>query len=273
MRDRMAESYLGKFRLVLVVLLFMFGLFSILGTGGSSSDSGGPPGGDTNGDTPTINTFTASATSVEPGDSFTLSWDVSDADTVSIDQGIGEVEQSGQHDITLSTAGTYTYTLTATNEHGSTTRSVTVTCRSSDTTSRIIDHTCLNTDLIPAQWIDAVKQNLRIHYAHTSHGEQLTCGADILTANSDLDTEAGWCTLPNTTTHMSIMDGNPGVGGRGDDSYITPDMYWESADGQDWVRDILTSYNVNISMWMWCQQLDYYTQAETQAYLDAMQQC
>jgi hypothetical protein len=44
MRDRMVEGSLGKFRLILLALLFMFGLFSILGTGGgggSSSDSGG----------------------------------------------------------------------------------------------------------------------------------------------------------------------------------------------------------------------------------------
>jgi PKD repeat protein len=134
MRDRMREGFLGTFRLILLVLIICFALFSIIGTGGgggSSSDSGGTSGGDTNGEAPTINTFTASATSVEPGDSFTLSWEVSDADTVSIDQGIGEVEQSGQQDITLTTAGTYTYTLTATNEHGSTTCSVTVSCGSS----------------------------------------------------------------------------------------------------------------------------------------------
>jgi hypothetical protein len=275
MRDHMVEGYPGKFRLVLLVLVFIFGLFSIVGTGGgggSSSDSGGTSGDDTNGDTPIINTFTTSATSVEPGGSFTLSWVVSDADTVSIDQGIGEVEHSGQRNITLNTEGTYIYTLTATNEHGNTTRSVTVTCQTSNNTSRIIDHTCLNTNLIPAQWIDAVKQNLRIHYAHTSHGEQLLCGADILTADSDLDTEAGWCTLPDTTTSMSIMNGNPGVGGMEDNDYITSDLYWESADGKNWVRDILNSYDVNISMWMWCQQLDDYTQAQTQDYLDAMQQ-
>jgi hypothetical protein len=50
MRDRMVEGYLGKFRLVLLVLLFIFGLFSIVGTGGgggSSSDSGGTQGGGT----------------------------------------------------------------------------------------------------------------------------------------------------------------------------------------------------------------------------------
>jgi hypothetical protein len=52
MKNRMFESLMGKFRLVLLVLLFIFGLFSIIGSGGgggSSSDSGTTPG---NGTTP-----------------------------------------------------------------------------------------------------------------------------------------------------------------------------------------------------------------------------
>lgn len=222
---------------------------------------------------PVINTFTASTTSVQVNGSFTLTWDVSDADSVSIDNGIGSVGASGSREITLSSTGSYTYTLTATNSEGSVTAAVTVTCGNSPSSgNRTIDHTCLNVTAIPQQWINSVKQNIRLHYAHTSHGGQLLCGAEILTDSSDYDTEIGWCTLPTTTTMLSIMNGNPGVNGRSDDDYISPDMYWESEDGMNWVRDILNNYNVNVSMWMWCQQLDYYSQSETQAYLNAMQQ-
>ncbi|MBN2135375.1 MAG: PKD domain-containing protein [Acidobacteria bacterium] len=226
-----------------------------------------------NNSAPTINSFTTSASSVTPGQSFTLSWDVSNADSVTIDNNIGSVGASGNTTLSLAAAGTVTYTLTATNGNGSSTATVTVTCQANaNTGNRTIDHTCLTIENIPAQWITAVKQNLRIHYAHTSHGEQLLCGAEILTDNTSFDAEIGWCELPNTTTMMSILNGNPDISGQGDTDYITPDLYWESTDGLNWVRGILNNYNVNISMWAWCQQLDYYTAAQVNTYLTTMAQ-
>ena len=38
----------------------------------------------------------------------------------------------------------------------------------------IIDHTCIDLNQIPAQYIDNAKANLWIGYGHTSHGSQLT---------------------------------------------------------------------------------------------------
>lgn len=61
---------------------------------------------------PIINTFNANPITIDFGNSTTLSWEVSGADTVSIDQGIGIVTASGTINITPST--TTTYTLTAT---------------------------------------------------------------------------------------------------------------------------------------------------------------
>ena len=52
---------------------------------------------------PIINTFNANPTIIDFGNSITLSWEVSGADTVSIDQGIGIVTASGTIDITPST--------------------------------------------------------------------------------------------------------------------------------------------------------------------------
>jgi hypothetical protein len=40
----------------------------------------------------------------------------------------------------------------------------------------VIDHNCCELDMIPAAWIDSVQAGLRLHYAHTSHGGQLTTG-------------------------------------------------------------------------------------------------
>ncbi len=257
----------------IIISAIGFLLLALLFTACDKNNSNNDDGGDDGSSTPEINTFTASPTSVAPGGWFTLTWEVENANTVSINQGIGQVAASGSRQITLDNAGSYTYTITATNENGDSTRSQTVTCtNNSSNTSRTIDHTCLNTNSIPQEWINAVKQNLRIHYAHTSHGGQLLCGAEILTDSSTLDAEIGWCELPTTTSMMSIMNGNPGIGGMDDNDYITPDLYWESQEGLNWVRDILDNYSLNVSMWAWCQQLDEYDQSQVQAYLNAMAQ-
>ena len=45
----------------------------------------------------------------------------------------------------------------------------------------IIDHNCTDLSQIPDTWIDQVK-TMNIHYAHTSHGEQLTVGLERIEA-------------------------------------------------------------------------------------------
>jgi hypothetical protein len=75
---------------------------------------------------PTINSFAASPASIEAGQKTILSWDVSGADTVTIQPDIiGAVGSSGS--LQLSPADTITYTLTATNEAGSTSGTATIT--------------------------------------------------------------------------------------------------------------------------------------------------
>ena len=69
-------------------------------------------------DAPVINSFIANPGVIAPGSATTLSWDVSGAKTVSIDQEIGNVALSGSVGVSLST--TTTYTLTAINEAGGT---------------------------------------------------------------------------------------------------------------------------------------------------------
>jgi hypothetical protein len=68
---------------------------------------------------PVINSFEASPGIINPGESSTLSWNVSGAATVSIDPEIGNVALSGTR-VVLPTKAT-TYTLAATNEFGSVT--------------------------------------------------------------------------------------------------------------------------------------------------------
>jgi len=73
---------------------------------------------------PVIASFTATPASINAGQSSTLQWSVTNADTVSISS-LGTVTASGSRSVTP--AATTIYTLTATNKSGSATRTATVT--------------------------------------------------------------------------------------------------------------------------------------------------
>src|SRR5438132_8601886 len=68
---------------------------------------------------PTVAQFTAEPTSIQRGQSSTLRWEVTgNANSVSIDQGIGTVQNTGNRRVTPNDSTTYT--LTATGAGGST---------------------------------------------------------------------------------------------------------------------------------------------------------
>lgn len=73
---------------------------------------------------PTISSFTVEPSTIERGQSATLRWSTSNADTVSIDQGIGTVAASGSRTVSPST--TTTYRLTASGPGGQVSESVTL---------------------------------------------------------------------------------------------------------------------------------------------------
>ena len=76
-------------------------------------------------DAPRIDSFSASPAMINPGQSVTLSWQTTDADTVTIDNAIGNQPVDGQ--TTVMPSITTTYRLQATNVSGSTNQDVTVT--------------------------------------------------------------------------------------------------------------------------------------------------
>jgi hypothetical protein len=76
------------------------------------------------GASPTIASFTASATSISAGTPVTLSWQVTDAGYVIVSPDVGAVRGTSA---TVSPAATTTYTLYATNAYGQTTASVQIT--------------------------------------------------------------------------------------------------------------------------------------------------
>ena len=73
---------------------------------------------------PEINSFTAEPSTIERGQSSTLSWSISNATDMSIDHGVGAVQSRAQRQVFPS--ATTTYTLTAIGPGGSDTRTVTV---------------------------------------------------------------------------------------------------------------------------------------------------
>jgi hypothetical protein len=87
------------------------------------------------GGVPTINSFTASPTTVSGGSSSELSWSVSNATALIIDQGIGTISAAGSSTVTPTV--TTTYTLTAVNASGSITKSATVTVGSGSTSTTV----------------------------------------------------------------------------------------------------------------------------------------
>jgi len=84
-----------------------------------------------------IGSFSSSPSAINPGGSSTLSWNVTGANSVSIDQGIGQVNVSGSMLVSPSTSTIYT--ISATNAAGTVTRSSVTTVINSAALPQIIN--------------------------------------------------------------------------------------------------------------------------------------
>ncbi|OGC43808.1 hypothetical protein A2Y85_01165 [candidate division WOR-3 bacterium RBG_13_43_14] len=129
-----------------------------------------------------------------------------------------------------------------------------------------INHDACDLSQIPSEWVDSVKTNIKVHYSHTSHGEQLSYGVELIEqSDAQYSVAIGYSELPTEAGALCIFDGQEG------ETYITPDLYWESGDGMNYTRAALTNNpSINVSMWCWCTQCDYYDQGQVQVYLDSM---
>ncbi|MFC2050075.1 CARDB domain-containing protein [Chloroflexota bacterium] len=103
-----------KLRLTLITIALAVLIGSAAGCGTTLKDA-----------PPIINSFTTTPAGISTGERTTLSWDVSGATKINIQPGIGTVGPSGT--LLLTPPDTISYTLTATNQAGSTTGSATVT--------------------------------------------------------------------------------------------------------------------------------------------------
>ncbi len=130
----------------------------------------------------------------------------------------------------------------------------------------IIDHTCTDLSLIPPQFITGVKDSIKLHYAHTSHGAQITTGLiRIRSADYTYDVEILQNALPQDDKAFCVFDGQTV------ENYVPPRQYWQTDYGMDDTRAVLTSNpELNISMFCWCTELETYTQEQVQEYLDSI---
>ncbi len=115
--------------MVLALRLGFLGLVAAFavgcGGGGGSGSASTPPAPQPPVAPPVISNFASSPASISAGQSSTLSWSVSGATSLALDNGIGDV--TGASSRTVSPTATTTYVLTARNAAGSVTASTTVT--------------------------------------------------------------------------------------------------------------------------------------------------
>jgi hypothetical protein len=135
----------------------------------------------------------------------------------------------------------------------------------------IVNHLTTDIHQIPDEWIAAAKQYV-VHYAHTSHGSQILSGLEWLEDRDpkyNVDIKAnGTVVVPTDTTALRIYDGNNYSG----DTYITPDMYWETTAGMNKTRSVANTGSFDFSTWTWCGQMSSNSVATVNQYLSALNQ-
>ena len=130
----------------------------------------------------------------------------------------------------------------------------------------VINHICTDLSRIPAENIDLVKAEKRMHFAHTSHGGQITIGLfELASAFPELDFAYENCVLPVKPGAFCIFNG------MSSDTYVMPDLYWATESGMNDTRSVLTNNpSINISMFIFCGELESASVAYVDAYLEAM---
>ena len=130
----------------------------------------------------------------------------------------------------------------------------------------VIDHACSELSRIPHAWIDSAVVEMKFHYAHTSHGGQIPEGMSMLEDADPL------YSIAYTSNALPVEEGAFCIyNGQVSATYITPELYWATSSGMDETRAVLTSNPaINMSMFMWCVELDSWDSLAVDAYLDSM---
>jgi len=112
----------------------------------------------------------------------------------------------------------------------------------------IVDHNAAaQFESIPQSVINDIQFDFNVFYGHTSHGSQIITGIGMISAE-----------YPNYTA--PIIAEYPGdLGSYGDLSWVQPTRDWLNANP-----------DYNLVMWSWCGGVSVSSEAEIDAYLDAM---
>jgi PKD repeat protein len=177
---------------------------------------------------PAIILFSATPSEIDSGQSANLKWNIKDATSVTIDQGIGEVTATGS--VELSPAKTIAYTLTATNAGGTVSKSVVIYVNPPppiplppDTTPFAIKDVLASSETETGAvitWTTNEPGSSQVEYGKTTEYG--------LTATSDELTTAHSITLsglePNTIYHYQVKskDKAGNEASSVDDTFITP---------------------------------------------------
>lgn len=138
---------------------------------------------------------------------------------------------------------------------------------SSETSSRTIDHTCIDISRVPEYYLNAARANLHIAYGHTSHGSQLIEGMTGLI--TFMGTNGALYDFNNGGTGgaLDIRDFYGNFGGFTANDLGNPDFTaWESA-----TRNYLDLNNdINVIIWSWCGQVSHASESDISGYLSLM---
>jgi len=149
--------------------------------------------------------------------------------------------------------------------------------------AEVIDHRHISTDSIPPEFIETVKQNCKFQWCGQSHGHQVLTGLKLAELDDPLlDVTVGDGTvgsayggfLPDSNGTFCVMDGIVALYAQCGEcctNWIAPANYWDE-DGPLKLEKTFNCYSdINISGWVWCTELNYFTETEVQYYFERME--
>ncbi len=191
---------------------------------------------------PTIVQFSATPTEIKQGEPTTLKWNIQNATTITIDQGVGKVAATGT--LELSPNNTVAYTLTATNDGGTLSKSVVVSVTAVppppvDTTPPVIESMSASatteTEAVIA-WTTNEPSSSELDYGQTTQ-YGMTVSSDQLTDTHSFSLSN---LQPGSTYHYRVKSkdkaGNEATSA--DDTFATAEMsqYRLEMQSFDWGR-------------------------------------
>lgn len=124
----------------------------------------------------------------------------------------------------------------------------------------VIDHTCTDLSQVPAEYIAAAQANLRVHYAHRSHGSQINVGLELIEASTgSYNVAIELQNLPSEEGALCVYTCMPAT------------EYPYDYDYFGGVQGLLNGLpSLNVSMFSWCVELNDWSEEQVNQYLSQM---